>query len=192
MTFYVQFLQTWGYDLLLLLVSNVTNIIVYIFNYSLFFCVFTDLLLLVHVPLNFIFAVFLSPGFKNCLSWEYFYLVLQLSSLVAQLVKNLPVMRETWVRSLGWGNPLRRERLPTPVFWPRGHKELDTTEWPALHFSGLAACPLSVCMGGSRNKRVPRVSGVWVLAECGARNGLTRCFWSVRCPSFSVSSILHL
>ena len=68
MTFYVQFLQTWGYDLLLLLVSNVTNIIVYIFNYSLFFCVFTDLLLLVHVPLNFIFAVFLSPGFKNCLS----------------------------------------------------------------------------------------------------------------------------
>ena len=50
------------------------------------------------------------------------------ASLVAQLVKNLPVMRETWVRSLGWGNPLRRERLPTPVFWPRGHKELDTTE----------------------------------------------------------------
>ena len=24
------------------------------------------------------------------------------ASLVAQLVKNLPVMRETWVRSLGW------------------------------------------------------------------------------------------
>ena len=34
MTFYVQFLQTWGYDLLILLVSNITNIIVYIFNYS--------------------------------------------------------------------------------------------------------------------------------------------------------------
>ena len=25
---------------------------------------------------------------------------------MAQLVKNLPVMRETWVRSLGWGDPL--------------------------------------------------------------------------------------
>ena len=28
------------------------------------------------------------------------------SSLVAQMVKNLPAMRETWVRSLGRGDPL--------------------------------------------------------------------------------------
>ena len=28
------------------------------------------------------------------------------TSLVAQLVKNLPAMRETWVRSLGWEDPL--------------------------------------------------------------------------------------
>ena len=28
------------------------------------------------------------------------------ASLVAQLVKNLPAMRETWVRSLGWEAPL--------------------------------------------------------------------------------------
>ena len=41
------------------------------------------------------------------------------ASLMAQLVKNLPEIRETWVRSLGWENPLERERLPTPVFWPR-------------------------------------------------------------------------
>ena len=40
------------------------------------------------------------------------------ASFVAQLVKNLPAMRETWVRSLGWEDPQRRERLPTPVFWP--------------------------------------------------------------------------
>ena len=42
-------------------------------------------------------------------------------------------MREIWVGKIPW----RRERLPTPVFWPRkfhglyspwGHKELDTTE----------------------------------------------------------------
>ena len=53
-------------------------------------------------------------------------------SLVAQLVKNPPAMWETCV-----GNPWRRERLPTPVFWsgefhglysPWDHKELDTTE----------------------------------------------------------------
>ena len=27
-------------------------------------------------------------------------------SLVAQMVKNLPAMRETWVQSLGWEDPL--------------------------------------------------------------------------------------
>jgi len=54
-------------------------------------------------------------------------------SLVAQLVKNLPAMRETWVGKISW----RTERLPNPVFWPGefqglcspwGHKESDTTE----------------------------------------------------------------
>ena len=41
------------------------------------------------------------------------------ASLVAQLVKNLPVMWETWVQSLGWEDPLEKgERLPTAVFWP--------------------------------------------------------------------------
>ena len=27
-------------------------------------------------------------------------------------------MQETWVRSLGWEDPLERQRLPSPVFWP--------------------------------------------------------------------------
>ena len=30
------------------------------------------------------------------------------ASLVAQLVKNSPAMRETWVRSLGWEDPLEK------------------------------------------------------------------------------------
>ena len=30
------------------------------------------------------------------------------ASLVAQLVKNLPAMRETWVLSLGWEDPLKK------------------------------------------------------------------------------------
>ena len=59
------------------------------------------------------------------------------ASLVAQMVKNPPAMWETWVQSLGWEDPWRRERLPTPVFWPGefhglygpwGLKESDTTE----------------------------------------------------------------
>ena len=53
--------------------------------------------------------------------------------LVAQLVKNLPAMQETWVGKIPW----RRERLPTPVFQPGefhglysqwGRRELEMTE----------------------------------------------------------------
>ena len=59
-----------------------------------------------------------------------------LASLIAQLVKNPPAMQETLVEFLGWEDPWRRDRLPTPVFWPGefhglsswGHKESDTTE----------------------------------------------------------------
>ena len=55
------------------------------------------------------------------------------ASLVAQLVKNLPAMWETWVRSLGWEDssgggkgypPGELHRLCSP----QGLKELDTTE----------------------------------------------------------------
>ena len=30
------------------------------------------------------------------------------ASLVAQMVKNLPAMQETWVQSLGWEDPLEK------------------------------------------------------------------------------------
>ena len=32
------------------------------------------------------------------------------ASLVAQLVKNPPAMRDTWVQSLGWEDPLEKEK----------------------------------------------------------------------------------
>ena len=40
------------------------------------------------------------------------------ASLVAQLLKNLPAMLETWVDPWVGKIPWRREWLPTPVFWP--------------------------------------------------------------------------
>ena len=59
------------------------------------------------------------------------------ASLVAQLVKNLPAIGETWVRSLGWKDPLEKG-TPTHssilawrfhgLYSPRGCKESDTTE----------------------------------------------------------------
>ena len=63
-----------------------------------------------------------------------------LASLVAQMVKNLPAMQKTQVRSLGQEDPWRRKWQPIPVFLPRefhgwaigyspwGCKESDMTE----------------------------------------------------------------
>ena len=62
---------------------------------------------------------------------------------MAQLVKHLPAVQETWVRPLGWEDPLEKERLLTPVFWPGefhglfspwGRKELDTTKRLSLSY----------------------------------------------------------
>ena len=40
-------------------------------------------------------------------------------SLVAQLVKNLPSMRETWVQSQGWEDPLEKEMVACSSFLGR-------------------------------------------------------------------------
>ena len=37
------------------------------------------------------------------------------ASLVAQMVKNLPVMRETWIPSLGWEDPLRESMATNSI-----------------------------------------------------------------------------
>ena len=37
------------------------------------------------------------------------------ASLVAQLVKNLPAMQETWARSLGWEDPLEKGMVGHPL-----------------------------------------------------------------------------
>ena len=51
---------------------------------------------------------------KEFMQYQHIYR----ASLVAQLVNNLPVMQETWVRSLGWEDPLEKGMLPPPLFWP--------------------------------------------------------------------------
>ena len=39
-------------------------------------------------------------------------------TVMAQIVKSLPAMWETWIPSLGWEHPLEKEMEPTPVFLP--------------------------------------------------------------------------
>ena len=43
-----------------------------------------------------------------------FYIYQLGASLVAQLVKNLPVMQETWVQFLGQEDPLEKEMVTHP------------------------------------------------------------------------------
>ena len=59
--------------------------------------------------------------------------------LMAQLVKNPPAMRETWIQSLGWEDPLEKEKAThsNTLAWriPRGRQEADMTEQLSLHFN---------------------------------------------------------
>ena len=64
------------------------------------------------------------------------------ASLMAQLVKNLPAMRKTWVQSLGWEDPLEEGkathssilawRIPQTIIVHGGYKKLDMTETERL------------------------------------------------------------
>ena len=70
-----------------------------------------------------------------------------MASLVAQTVKNLPAVQETWVQSLDWEDPLEEGMATTPVFLPGefhgqrslvghspwDHEESDTTKRLLLH-----------------------------------------------------------
>ena len=53
-------------------------------------------------------------------------------SLVAQTVRHLPTMRETWVRSLGWKDPLKKEMathsstLAWKIPWTEEHGRLQS------------------------------------------------------------------
>ena len=60
------------------------------------------------------------------------------ASPMAQLVKNPPAMQETWVQTLGWEDPLEKQKathsyiltwtVPWIIYNPWGRKESDMTE----------------------------------------------------------------
>ena len=45
---------------------------------------------------------------KSAGEWICYLLQFSWASLVAQLAENPPAMQETWVRSLGWEDPLEK------------------------------------------------------------------------------------
>ena len=76
------------------------------------------------------------------------------SSLVAQMIKHLPTMQESQVRSLGWEDPLEKKWQRTPVLLLRkfhgwrsvvgysswGRKESDMTEQHHFHLGFNGYC----------------------------------------------------
>ena len=102
------------------------------------------------------------PG-KPSFMWPFSYIR---ASAVAQLVKNLLAVWETWVWSLGW-----EKRLATSVFWPRklhglysplGCKKSDTTEWLSLSLCLLlSSLPLKI------QERMKETVGIfWKRVDC--------------------------
>ena len=90
---------------------------------------------------------------------------------MAQTVKNLPAVWETWVLFLGQEDPWRRERLPTPVFLPGeshgqrslvgcrawGCKELDVTEQLGMHRLIIVHILMTVSQGSEWLSKLPQL-----------------------------------
>ena len=55
---------------------------------------------------------------KSAGEWISYPIQYSRASLLAQLVKKLLTMQETWVQSLGREDPLEKGKAPTPIFWP--------------------------------------------------------------------------
>ena len=81
--------------------------------------------------------------------------------------------------------PWRRERLPTPVFWPGefhglnspwGHKELDMTAWPSLSLS--SGCSQTVVRAGTSGIETTEgwLSLSWYTPTCFSRRFLRASF----------------
>ena len=86
-----------------------------------------------------------SPGEGKGYPLQYFW-----TSLVAQLVKNPPTMLETWVRSLGWEDPLGKGTYWPGLFWPGEFHELyrDPKTWTWLSdFHCSLQCELFIYFG---------------------------------------------
>ena len=89
------------------------------------------------------------------------------ASLVAQMVKNLPAMRETWVWSLGWEDPLEKTY---PLQYSGLENLLDRGDWQAVVHGvtksrtwwGNFQSFFWGFPGGSEVKNSPAMEEVWV------------------------------
>ena len=110
---------------------------------------------------------------------------------MAQMVTNLPAMKETWVRSLGWKDPLEKEmathsrilawripwiKEPDGLSNPWGRKEPLTTEPLTSHTKEYKLSPNTLCPQHSAS---PSPALSWGPCVCLAQ-----------CPKFLFSSCM--
>ena len=115
---------------------------------------------------------------------------------MAQVVKNLPAMWETWVQSLGWEDPLEEGMATTPVFLPR---EPPWTEEPGRQQSmGLQRVGHDCATKHNTHRKVENRDREWKKAGGGC--GIThwdnsllpfRMFFPVPLLRASCDHILH-
>ena len=122
-------------------------------------------------------------GYAYIHSW--FILLSSKASLVAQTVKNLPAMQETWVQCLGGEDPLEKGmatyssilawRIPCTErnlvgysLW--GHKESNTTERLSFHFTLVNT---QVSLEAQTIKNLPAIQETWV-PSLGGENPLEK------------------
>ena len=131
-----------------------------------------------------------------------------MASLVAQLVKNLPVIQ---FQSLGCEDLLEKGKVPTPAFWPGefhglynpwGHRESEMTEWLSLHFTLMRRGPIDWERGQRRRGTQESQEGL-VQTGTGLRQreqgffcsksqeGRTERTWPGAVLSGEVSGLLH-
>ena len=127
----------------------------------------------------------MSPSSENCTRSLY-----SGTSLVAQMVKNLPTMQETWVWSLGSGDPLE-EGMATHSSILTWRIPMDTgacglqslgsqtvgQDWVAKHSTALYSCPENFMDRGAWQAMVHRVTKSWHDWSDWARSSLS---WSAQ------------
>ena len=145
--------------------------------------------------------------YMTFLKWQKFQEFERISriwaSLVAQRVKHLPAMRETWVWSLGWEDPLGKD-MATPlqysclenpmnggawwaIYRPWGHRESDMTERLHLkwqNYGNREHKNISACQGWRRDRVKSRAKWVWLYKKyrknlCGDGNVLYLYQWDI-------------
>ena len=148
--------------------------------------------------LCFIYELLLLIFYINCASYKHNMntTTVQLTSLVAQTVKCLSTMWETWVQALGWEDPLEKEMAihSSTIAWKSrgqrslvgcslwGRKESDMTE--RLHFTS----PFWNHVEGIKHSSV---SGLWkefVLIVRISINIYCSMHWFTPSPAFCVIS----